>query len=109
MLALVVSAVALMPDLDLLWYGVVTLLSTGTAGAFQIHATRMIMRDPLPSQTGRIVKSALGFLPIAGYLAAGVALIGGHDSGLPLTAVGCLLALVSAIAVSWVALVEVLR
>lgn len=108
-LALVASAVALVPDVDLLWYGVVILLGTVAAGAFQVHATRMIMRDPLPSHGARIGKSALGFLPIAGYLAAGIALVGDHRSGLPLTAAGCLLAIVSAIAVSWVALVEVLR
>ncbi|MFJ4254485.1 hypothetical protein [Microbacterium sp. NPDC090003] len=33
----------------------------------------------------------------------------GHPSGLYLAAAGCLLAIVSAIVVSWVALVEVLR
>lgn len=108
-LALVVSAVALMPDVDLLWFGVVTLAATVAAGVFQVHAARLIMRDPLPARPARIGKSALGFLPIAGYLAAGLALIGGHTAGLPLTAVGCLLAIVSAITVSWVALVEVLR
>ena len=33
----------------------------------------------------------------------------GHPAGLYLAAAGCLLAIVSAVAVSWVALVEVLR
>ncbi|MEW1976052.1 hypothetical protein AB0301_13415 [Microbacterium profundi] len=108
-LALVASAVGLIPGLDPTWYGIVVLLGTLAAGAFQLHATRVIVRDPQPEQRQRFGKSVLGWLPIAAYLAAGAALVLGSSSGLVLAASGCLLAIVAAIVVSWVVLVEVLR
>lgn len=109
LLALVASAVGLMPGLDLVWYGVVVLACALGAGAFQLHATRVVVTDPDPEQVGRVGKSVLGWLPIAGYLASGIALLLGSASGLALAAVACLLAIISAIVVSWVVLVEVLR
>ena len=109
LLALAASAVGLIPGLDLTWYGIVLLVCTLAAGWFQVHATRVIFGDPDPEQIGRAAKAVLGFLPIAGYLVAGVLLVAGNASGLVLAAVGCLLAIVAAIIVSWVVLVEVLR
>ena len=108
-LAIVVSGTGLIPEIDPLWYGVVILVATAVAAVFQVHATRVIYRDPAPEHTGRFLKSALGFVPIACYLAAGVALTLGHPAGLVLAAAGALVAIVAAIIVSWVALVEVLR
>lgn len=108
-LALVASGVGLIPGVDPLWYGIVILGVTAGAGWFQLHATLVIARDPDPAQHARAAKSVLGFLPIAAYLAAGAALVAGHESGLVLTAVGCLIAIVSAILISWIVLVEVLR
>ncbi|MGP6170786.1 hypothetical protein ACTU6V_06210 [Microbacterium sp. A204] len=108
-LALVASGAALIPRLDLLGYGIVVLACTLIAGAFQVHAMRVIMRDTAPEQRARVVKSVLGYLPIVAYLSGAVLLIAGVSSGLVLVAAGCLLAIVSAIVVSWVVLVEVLR
>ncbi|MGO2747095.1 hypothetical protein [Microbacterium sp.] len=108
-LALAASAVALIPELDLRWYGIIVLICTICAGVFQVHAMRLIMRDTDPEQQGRIAKSVLGFLPIAAYLVGGVMLVVSSSSGLVLAAAGCLLAIISAIVVSWVVLVEVLR
>jgi hypothetical protein len=64
-LALVVSAVGLVPGIDLLWYGLVTIVVALGAAWFQAHATRVVMRDP--QQRARVAKSALGILPIAAY------------------------------------------
>lgn len=108
-LALVASAVGLIPELDLTWYGIVVIIGALTAGAFQLHATRTIASDPTPEQRARFAKSMLGWLPVAAYIAAGVALVLGSSSGLVLTAAGSLLAVIAAIVVSWVVLVEVLR
>ena len=108
-LALVASAVVLMPDLEITWYGIIVLVSAIAAGVFQLHATRVIVMDPDPQQRARLAKSVLGFLPVAAYLAAAVALMVGSSAGLVLAAAGCLLAIVAAIIVSWVVLVEVLR
>lgn len=67
------------------------------------------MRDPDPAQHSRTPKSILGLLPIAAYLVSGIMMLAGQPSSLLLAAAGCLLAIVSAILVSWIVLVEVLR
>lgn len=108
-LALVASGTGLIPDIDPTWYGVVIIVATVAAGAFQAHATVLIMSDSDPAARARVPKAVLGLLPLAAYLVAGIALAVGHDSGLLLTAVGCIVAIVSAILMSWIALVEVLR
>ena len=108
-LALVVCGAGLIPDVDPIWYAVVIVATTAVAAVFQFHATRVIYADPEPEHTGRLLKSVLGFAPIACYVAAAVALFAGHPAGLVLAAAGALVAIVAAIVVSWVALVEVLR
>lgn len=108
-LALIASALGLVPDVDERWYGAVIVVAAAIAGVFQGHATRQIMRDPEPAQRMRVGKSVLGFLPIAAYVVAGVAMLLVHPAGLVLAAVGCLVAIAAAILISWIALVEVLR
>ena len=109
LLALVASGTGLIPAVDPVWYGAVILAGTAAAAWFHVHATAVILRDPEPAQRARGAKAAVGFLPILAYLAAGIALVGGHESGLVLAAVGCLIAIVSAVLISWIVLVEVLR
>lgn len=108
-LALVVSAAALVPELALFWYGVVILGATLLAALFQVHATRMVLADPRSPLGVRIGKAVPGIVPLLCYLAAGITVTTGHPSGLPLTAAGCLLMIAAAILVSWIVLVEVLR
>ena len=107
-LTLVVSAVGLIPVIDLRVYGLVILVSTTAAGVFQMNAARRIMGDR-PALRSALGKISLVFLPIIAYLAAAIAMLTGHDGGLLFTAVGSLVAMVIAILVSWIALVEVLR
>lgn len=109
LLALVASGTGLIPDVNTTAYGIVVLACTLAAAWFQVHATRVIFRDPEPAQHARGAKAAVGFLPILAYLAAGVALMSDHPSGLVLAAIGCLIAIVSAVLISWIVLVEVLR
>ncbi|MCS3843213.1 hypothetical protein [Microbacterium sp. AK031] len=108
-LALTVAALGLVPDLEPAWYGGVIIAATLLATVFQVNATRLIARDPAPAARARPLKYLIGFLPLAAYVVAGVMVWAGHPSGLHLAAAGCLLAIVSAVVVSWVALVEVLR
>lgn len=108
-LALVVSAIGLVPDVAPLWYGVAILVATAGAAIFQIHATAVIFRDPAPEDRARVLKAMLGFAPILCYGVAGVTLAMGHPAGSVVAAAGAILAIVSAIVVSWIALVEVLR
>lgn len=109
LLALVASGTGLIPAVDPVWYGIVIFVCTAAAAWFQTHATIVIVRDPEPAQHARGAKSAVGFLPVAAYLVAGIALTSGHESGLVLAAAGGLIAIVSAVLISWIVLVEVLR
>ncbi|RKT33393.1 hypothetical protein DEU34_1986 [Microbacterium sp. AG1240] len=108
-LAIVVAGAALIPGIPAGAYGAVVLVSTFGAGAFQAHAAAVIARDPDPDDHARVLKSALGFVPIAAYAASGVTVFFDPSTALVIAAVGCIVAIVSAIVVSWVALVEVLR
>ncbi len=108
-LALAVSALGLVPGIDEIWLGLLTIGAALLASVFQIHATVLIARDPEPADRAKPLKYLVGFLPIAAYLVAGGLVAFGHPAGLYLAAAGCLLAIASAIVVSWVALVEVLR
>lgn len=108
-LALAASAFALVPEVEPAWYGILIIVSALVAALFQANATRLIATDPDPADRARPLKYIVGFLPILAYLASGVLVWVGHPSGLYLAAAGSLLAIVSAIIVSWVALVEVLR
>ncbi|MFS0853763.1 hypothetical protein [Microbacterium sp. 179-I 3D4 NHS] len=108
-LALIVSGLGLMPDLDPTWYGALIVVATVLLGLFQVNVARLLARDPDRADRARPLRYLLGFLPLSAYLVAGVLVWAGHPSGLYLTAAGCLLAIVAAIVISWVALVEVLR
>lgn len=109
LLALTVSALGLVPRIDDVWYGLLTVLAALLAAVLQVNATWLIARDDDPGDRVKALKYLVGFLPIAAYLASGTLTASGHPAGLYLAAAGCVLAVMSAVVVSWVALVEVLR
>lgn len=108
-LAIVASGLGLVPTMTPAWFGILLLVATIGAGVFQVQATRAIYADRDPAARARFAKSVFGFLPIGAYLTAAVLVLSGHPAGLSIAAAGCILAIVTAIVVSWVALVEVLR
>ena len=108
-LALTASALALVPSITAPVLGGCVLGAAVVAGWFQLHASVVIARDPSPEDQARMIKAVFGFLPIAAYLVAGVLLFVDPIAGLIAAAVGSLVAIVTALVVSWVALVEVLR
>lgn len=108
-LAIVGSGLGLVPEISPAWFGILLAIAAALAGVFQVQATRAIFADHDPAAQAKLVKSIFGFLPIAAYLAGAVAVGAGSPSGLFLVAAGCILAIVTGIVVSWVALVEVLR
>jgi hypothetical protein len=108
-LAIIASGLGLIPTVTPFWFGILLLVATVGAGVFQVQATRAIFADHDPAARAKLVKSVFGFLPIGAYLIAGFAVLLGQPSGLSFAAAGCLLAIVAAIVVSWVVLVEVLR
>jgi hypothetical protein len=108
-LAIVASALGLVPTITPFWFGILLLGATLIAGSFQVEATRTIYANRNPAARAKFVKSAFGFTPILAYLVSAVAVMVGHPAGLTFAAAGCILAIVAGIIVSWVVLVEVLR
>ncbi len=108
-LALIASGLALVPGITAPWLGAILVVATAGSAVFQVNAARAILSDHVPAARAMVPKSVLGFLPVVAYLASGVAVLMGHPAGLYLGAAGCILAVIAAIVVSWVALVEVLR
>lgn len=109
LLALVVSATGLMPDVDEAWFGVLVLLLSFAVLAVQLGVTRAIVEDPDPNVRSRGWKAAIGYIPLTCYLVAGVLSIAGVPAALYLMAAGAILAIAASLAFSWVALVEILR
>lgn len=107
--ALIVAAVGLMPSVDERWYGYVVLVVALIALVFQIGVTRAIVADRDPRHRATVGKALLGFGPAAAYLAAGVLAISDSPAALSVAAAGALVAIIAALVVSWVSLVEVLR
>jgi hypothetical protein len=110
--ALSMAAIGLVPAITGTVYGALAVAGAVVAGAFQVHAASTILRGSAPSNgdtRSPWVKAAIGFLPVVAYLVSGIALLAGHPSGLYLAAAAALLTIASALLVSWIALVEVLR
>jgi hypothetical protein len=107
--AIVVSGVALVPGLPLPWFGALTVVAAIPAAGFQFHAASTLARDRQGPARGRSLRSAIGFVPILAYLAAGVLCLAGQSSGVGVSAAGTLTTIIVALLMSWIALVEVLR
>jgi hypothetical protein len=109
-LAIVASAIGLMPDQSAPAYGAAVLVAALVAGAIQLAAVRAIIRNGRDSPTERVVRGAMGLLPIAGFaIGAVLVLAGATGAGLPVIAYGAVLAVIVSIIMAWVVLVEVLR
>ncbi|WP_448809178.1 hypothetical protein [Agromyces bauzanensis] len=109
-LAIVVCALGLMPGQAEAAYGIEVLVAVAVAAAFQAHAIRVIACEELLSAADRFAKGIAGVIPIAAFLVGGLLIIAGTvAAGLVAVALGSLLAVVAAILISWVMLVEVLR
>ncbi|WP_299090946.1 hypothetical protein [uncultured Microbacterium sp.] len=75
---------------------------------FQAEAARRIFQNRAPENRVRVAKATVGFVPTALYATGGVPMIAG-SGGLLLLAIGAIAAIVVALLVSWIVLVEVLR
>lgn len=107
--ALIVSAVALMPAINEAAYGAILLVVALGGAVFQVVTARLLSTDRNPRDHGRWAKALLGFLPVGAYVIAGVLAVASSPAALYFAAAGAILAIVGALVVSWVALVEVLR
>ena len=109
-LAIAAGALGLFPGQPDVAYGIEVLAGAAIASAFQVHSIRVIARDEPIALSDRIAKSTAGVLPVAGFLLGGVFIVAGSvAAGLVALAIGSVLAIIAAILMAWVVLVEVLR
>ncbi|MCT9820984.1 hypothetical protein N3K63_11905 [Microbacterium sp. W1N] len=108
-LAIVVCAVGLIPGLDAVTFGVIVIVAAALTAAFAVDASVRIFQNRHPANRLRAGKAAVSFLTPVVYLVGGVLLASGSTSGLVWLAAGAIAAIVAALFVSWVVLVEVLR
>jgi hypothetical protein len=109
-LAIVAGALGLMPGQPPFGYGVEVLVATLVASVFTVHAIRMISRQATLPPAYRFAQGVAGLVPIAAFLVGGVLLlVGSVPAGLVAVGLGSVLAVVFAIIMAWVVLVEVLR
>ncbi|MFE5410948.1 hypothetical protein [Microbacterium sp. NPDC056569] len=108
-LALIGCAIGLIPDVGAVPYGVAMIVVALGAGVFQVQATRRIFENRHPANRMRGLKSAVGFFAPLAYVVGGGLLASGRTDGLVWFAVGSIVAIVAALLVSWIVLVEVLR
>ncbi|KQO95436.1 hypothetical protein [Leifsonia sp. Leaf264] len=108
-LALIASLVGLMPGTALWALGVVLLIGTLIAATFQARATHWILKDRLAPRGAAPAKIALGFIPLATYAVGSVALLCGLGWGLTVVAAASIVAILGAVMLAWVVLVEILR
>ncbi len=109
LLALVASAVGLMPAVSLHGYGIAVIVAAVIAAVFPTQAARRIFENRAPTNRMPALKAAVGFATPVLNLVGGVLLVTGSADGLPLLAGGAIVAIIAALLVSWVVLVEVLR
>ncbi|WP_109210101.1 MULTISPECIES: hypothetical protein [Microbacterium] len=108
-LALIGSAIGLMPEVGALPYGIAMILLAVGAAVFQVQAARRIFANRHPANRLRGLKSAVGFVSPVAYGIGGAMLLAGQPDGLVWFAAGSIVAIVAALLVSWIVLVEVLR
>lgn len=109
-LAIVASAVGLMPEGTTLVYAVAVLVASLGAAAFQVAAIRAIRRNSRDSRGERIVRGGIGLLAIAAFVIGAVLVVAGAvGPGLTLIGFGAVIAVIASILMAWVVLVEVLR
>jgi len=108
-LALTASAVGLIPEITPVAYGATMLAVSIAFAIFPAQAARRIFENRAPENEARPFKALVGFVAPVAYLIGSVLLIAGAPGGLVVFAIGSILAVMAALLISWVVLVEVLR
>jgi hypothetical protein len=110
-LGVVLCCAALIPGQVLWGYGVQVLVLTALCFVIAGYAARAVLADPTRGEYHRfdIPVIALFVVPLVLFAVGGVLLAASVSGGLVWVAAGSIVAVVGAIAFSWIALVEVLR
>ena len=112
-LGVALCCLALIPGQVPVGYGIQVLVGTVLCGFVVVRSALAVRRDAVQTGFGRytVERVALFAAPPVLYAVGGVLLIGLQPSqvGLVVVAVGTILAIITTVLFSWVALVEVLR
>lgn len=108
-LALTGSALGLIPHLAPAAYGAIMIAAAVGAMTIAVVATRGIFTRQEAEYRLRPLKAAIGFLAPLCYLVGGALLLAASADGLAWFAAGAIAAIIAALLISWIALVEVLR
>lgn len=108
-LALTGSALGLIPRLAPAAYGAIVIAAALVAAIIAVTAARGIFTSPDPESRLRPLKAAIGFIAPLCYMVGGALLLAASADGIAWFAAGAIAAIVAALLISWIALVEVLR
>lgn len=112
-LGVALCCLALIPGQEPIGYGIQVLVGTALCFVVVVRSARAVQRDGAQTGYGRftVERVALFSVPPVLYAVGGVLLVAFHPAqvGLVVVAVGTILAIVTTVLFSWVALVEVLR
>jgi hypothetical protein len=107
-LAIVGAAVGLIPGITDLGYGITMLVAAILCALFSAQAARQVYANRHPANRVKLGKSIVAFFAPVAYAVGSVVLIAGIG-GETWFAVGAIAAIIAAVLISWIALVEVLR
>jgi hypothetical protein len=108
-LTVALSCLILVPGTPLFVYGIEVLVLTAAAWVFEMLAARRVVETNEAGMRSRSGVLLLGIIPLAAFTLGGVGLVAGLAAGMYLVAAACVLAICSAVMISWVTLVEVRR
>jgi hypothetical protein len=114
-IVVVISVLALIPDLGARWLGFVVLMCALGAAGFAIDSMVRLLRDAqghteITTPVERVLRAVVGVIPVVVCAVGGVLLLSDvAGAGLVLTAVGFALAFLVAVLNTWVILVEIRR
>lgn len=108
-LATVAACLLLVPGTVGWVFGIEVLAGSALVWAFQVHAIRRVATTRQPESRSPGVVIATSLLPVLAFTIGGVLLVAGIGAGMLAVVAGCVLAIASAVLVSWVTLVEVRR
>ena len=108
-LTVALACLLLVPGTTTLVFGIEVLVLTAFAWVFEYLAARRVLRTYEAGTHSRSGVLLVGILPLAAFTVGGVLLVAGIPGGMVVVAAACILAICSAVLISWVTLVEVRR
>lgn len=108
-LTVVAACLLLVPGASIQVYGLEVLVGTAIVWIFEVLAMVRVAQNADPQARSRAAVIASGALPLIAFTIGAALLVAGLGAGMAGIVAGCVLAIASAVLISWVTLVEVRR